>query len=145
MNLKPARMNVRWKGVDTELRNIDDPVTGPRLKEILDAHELLWGVWLIGAAHLTPDQKALAVEEFELRFLVRDTAQLQRRLKHAEALIEVRLAKEGGRYSGDVPALLQRRRQVAEEYLATSTDKQSHARRLSAAAKRVISDHDRSA
>ena len=57
MNLKPARMNVRWKGVDTELRNIDDPVTGPRLKEILDAHELLWGVWLIGAAHLTPDQK----------------------------------------------------------------------------------------
>lgn len=140
MNMKLARMNVRWKGAETHLCKIDDPVIRPRLDEILRAHEMLWGIWLIGDPALSPDQKALAIEEFNLRFLVPNNDQSQRRLKHAEALIEIHLSKSGSQFEGSVAAFMQRKREVAKEYLATSTDKRPHRTRLKAAAKKVLGD-----
>jgi HD superfamily phosphohydrolase len=140
MNLKLAMMNVRWKGADMHLCEIDDPVIRPRLDEILRAHEMLWGISLIGEPTLSDDQKALAVEEFKLRFLVGDADEHQRRLKQAEALIDLHLAKSTKQFSGDMATLMTRKSQVAAEYLATSTDKKSHHARLRAAAQRVTGD-----
>ena len=138
MNFKFARMNVRWKGADKHLHQIDDPVIGSRLEEILRAHEMLWGIWLIGDSSLTDDMRALAIEEFKLHFLVRDTDQPQRRQKQAEALIEVQMAKSGSEIHGKISELMKRKHEVAVEYLATSSDKRSHKARLIAAAKKVL-------
>lgn len=139
MNMKVAKMNVRWKGADTHFFEIDDPVIRPRLDEILRSHEMLWGIWMICERTLSPTQRALAVEEFKLRFLVRDADQHQRRMKHAEALIEIHLAKSATQFKGDIATLLKRKHDVAEEYLAISTDKRTHQARLKAAAEKVLS------
>lgn len=142
MNLKLARMNVRWKGADTQFCEIDDPIIRPRLDEILRAHEMLWGIWLFCEPTLSPNQRALAIEEFKLRFLVRDRDQdqdqHQRRVRHAEALIEIYLAKSDAPITWNIATLLKRKHEVAEEYLATSTDKRTHRARLRAAAEKVL-------
>lgn len=140
MNLKLAKMRVRWKGADKHLFEIDDPVIGPRLKETLNAHQLLWSIWLVGESSLTLDQKALAIEEFKLRFLVRESDQEQRRIRHTEALLDIQLGNLGAVFNGNMADFVIKRREVAQEFMATSTDKRSFIVRLKSAAERILKD-----
>jgi len=136
MNLKLAKMNVRWKGVDTHLCAIDDPVIRPRLDEIISAHKMLWGIWLIGDASLSSNQQSLAIEEFKLRFLIRNPDQHERRMKHVEELIKLRVPY-------DATIQLKRLREEVEDYLATSTDKRTSGVRLKAAAEKIMVRQDK--
>ena len=140
MNFKLARMNVRWQGSDMHFCQIDDPVIRPRLAEILKAHKMLWGVWLVGDSSLSQERKSMLVEDFTLRFLLsqNEAGLNERRRKHVEALLDMRLISSGASFDGKLAKLSERKRAVAQEYLATSSDKRSHRVRLASAAKRIV-------
>lgn len=139
MNLKPARMNVRWNGSDMHFCNIDDPVIKPRLEEILKAHKMLWGIWIIGDSILTEKQKAMLEEDFKLRFLLRrDDAEIEERnIKHIESLLDIRITSGESTFNGKLAELAERKRLAAKQYIAASTDKRTHKARLAAAAKKI--------
>lgn len=140
MNLKSARMNVRWNGSDMHFCKIDDPVIKPRLEEILRAHKMLWGIWIIGDSSLTEKQKAMLEEDFKLRFLLRrdDSEIEERNIKHIESLLDVRIASGESTFDGTLADLAERKRYAAKQYIAASTDKRPHRTRLAATAKKII-------
>jgi uncharacterized protein len=69
MNMKAAMMKVLWKGRIIPFRDVDDPVIGPRLDEILHAHRLLWSVWVFFHPRLDAEQVALLKEKCDIEFL----------------------------------------------------------------------------
>ena len=71
MNMKVAKVNVHWEGHDTTLSQIVDPIVAPRLKAILKAHQLLWGIWIFAVTEVAEDEhlKELLVSSFKTRFL----------------------------------------------------------------------------
>jgi hypothetical protein len=140
MNLKLAHMNVRWSGGDMPLCKIDDPVISPRLKEILKAHELLWGIWLIGDSTLTDTQKTILVEDFKLTYLAnRNSADIdERKIKHVESLFDLALAASDAKFNGSISDFCKKKRDQAKEYLAASTDKRSHKARIASSIKKII-------
>ena len=96
MNVKVAQINVHWKGADTTLSEIDDPVVQPRLETVMKAHESLWSIRLMVARDMTQEEKRLLKEGFELRFLVPDGEERARRATHAEQIVEHGIAELDG-------------------------------------------------
>ena len=100
MNMKIARVNVHWKGKDQTLSEINDPIIQKRLKAILDAHQLLWGIWIIATKDIAEntERSELLRRSFETRFLANDNGVSagasthssidQARLRHYEDVLE---------------------------------------------------------
>lgn len=82
----------------------------------------------------------MLVEDFTLRFLLsqNEAGLNERRRKHVEALLDMRLISSGASFDGKLAKLSERKRAVAQEYLAASSDKRSHRVRLASAAKRIV-------
>ena len=110
MNMKVARVNVRWKGRDTILSEIDDPVIEPRLREILTAHQMLWGIWIFAREDIVKDSVGdfheettnsfpfnrveMIVESFRLRFLVSTHERIERQQRLYERILRLRIMNE---------------------------------------------------
>ena len=142
MNMKVAKVNVRWKGKDTILSEIDDPVVQPRLREILKAHQMLWGIWIIGTDKLIEEQKAMLLESFKLKFLVTENTQLERQEAHVERIIERQMVVQKIDVPHAMDVMKGRLRKEARELLMPATDKRPLRRRIDGAIKRIISMDD---
>ena len=133
MNLKIARMNVMWKGHEMEFGTIDDPIIGPRLKEIVSAHRQLWGVWLLGSRSLDGRQGELAGEAFELEFLTPAGQKATKRREYYGHLVDRALRHENRRM---VPAntrtYQERRDEVVDDMMAKASDNRRFETRLKA-------------
>ena len=137
MNLKIARMNVMWKGHEMEFGKIDDPIIGPRLKEIISAHRQLWGVWLLGSRALDEHQKRLAAEAFELEFLTPTNQKATKRNEYYGHLVDRALRKQARKVSpGDTRTYQERREGVVDDMVAMASDNRPFQARLEASIRR---------
>ena len=137
MNLKIARMNVMWKGRETEFGDIDDPIIGPRLKEIISAHRQLWGVWLLGSRALDNDQGQLAEEAFRLEFLTPPDQKATRRREYHRHLVDRALRLRNRKVTlGSTRAYQERRDKVVDDMVAIASDNRAFEVRLEASLKR---------
>ncbi len=66
MNTKVADVKTIWNGEPTSLKDIDDGIIQPRLKQILAAHEMLWELRFFVSRDLNPHQKKLLELSIEL-------------------------------------------------------------------------------
>ena len=96
MNVKVAQINVHWKGADTTLSKIDDPVVQPRLATVIKAHRSLWSIRLMAVRDMGLEEERLLEEEFKLWFLVPDGEEQARRVAHAEKIVEHGIAELDG-------------------------------------------------
>lgn len=94
MNMKVARMKVISEGREAELSEVNDPIIQPRLREILIAHQRLWGVWVFVAPTLDKDQRHLVRQACDLQFVTPDSERLVRTRQYYEALVDRQLQKE---------------------------------------------------
>ncbi len=121
MNLKPAGMKVVWEGRECEFRDIGDPVIGPRLAEILAAHERLWGVWILVSPELDQEQRHLARLACDLR-LVTPRAERPRREREYYALLVDRELRRRDIPSDSTSRLFAARAAVVDEIIANSRE-----------------------
>ncbi|MGD0277361.1 MAG: hypothetical protein ABSB79_15125, partial [Syntrophales bacterium] len=59
MNMKAAETKVIWNGSPKALKDIDDRLLAPRLKEIIEAHKALWRTSIICSRNLEDDKLKL--------------------------------------------------------------------------------------
>ena len=131
MNLKIARMNVMWKGHEMEFGKIDDPIIGPRLKEIISAHRQLWGVWLLASRALDERQERLAAEAFELEFLTPADQKATKRREYYGHLVDQALRQQSRKIApGNTKAYQERRDAVVDNMVATASDNRPFEARL---------------
>lgn len=94
MNTKAADMKVQWEGAFRPLRNIEDPIVGPRLKAIVTAHEMLWKLYVITKRNLTESQKSLLKEACELYIVCQDHAKEEKSNQYYSHILETRFLGE---------------------------------------------------
>ena len=136
MNVKVAQINVHWKGADTTLSEIDDPVVKPRLSTVMKAHESLWSIRLIADRDIGPEEVRLLKEEFELGFLVLDGEDQARRLAHAKQIVEYGIAGLDGEARVSPETYRTAVRESAETLLETARGEDAEAK-LNAAIRSV--------
>ena len=131
MNMKAASMNVIWKGKEMAFEDIDDSIIEPRLKEILSAHEQLWGVWLLASAELDEEQRSLAREAFELAFLTPGEQEGAKRREYYGHLVDRSLRSEELAIEPLAPGDYQtHRNDVVADMLATASERRPFTTRL---------------
>ena len=136
MNVKVAQVNVHWKGADTTLSEIDDPVVQPRLGTVVKAHESLWSIRLMAVRDMQAEDVRLLKEAFELAFLVPDGEERARREAHAEQIVERGIAELDGGVRVSPATYRAAIRECAEPLLETARGSDAQAK-LSAAIRNV--------
>ena len=120
MNVKVAQVNVHWKGADTTLSEIDDPVVEPRLATVMKAHASLWSIRLMAVREMKEEGVRLFKEAFELAFLVSDREEQARRVAHMEQVVERGVAQLDGGASPVLGTYRDLIRKSAESLLETA-------------------------
>ncbi|MCY4075914.1 MAG: HD domain-containing protein [Acidobacteria bacterium] len=133
MNLKVARMNVQWKGKEIEFGKIDDPIIGPRLTEIIDAHQRLWGVWVFVSPALTDEQRNLVRKACDLQLVTASDQLDTKRREYYRNLVDNTLQRQERKIeAGTTKAYHTQREQVVDDMMATARDARTFKRRLQA-------------
>jgi len=123
MNPKAADMRVKWKGQSKCLREIDDLIMKPRLKEIVDSHWMLWKLYVIAKRDLTDPQKSLLSEACEIHLVCPNDAKEEKQNQYYGHILEHRFLQNMSltlKPSGYRVALSS----AAKELRTISTDKQ---------------------
>lgn len=121
MNMKLARMKVVLSGGEIELSEVRDPLIQPRLKEILEAHKRLWGVWVFVDSRLDPNQRQLIRQKCALEFVTSSAERDARTKQYYELLVDRQLKNEN-RSVGSIPEFYNARAAVVEDLVATTKD-----------------------
>jgi hypothetical protein len=98
MNLKVARMKVLWNGRAIEFKDINDEIISPRLAQIINAHQKLWGIHVFVRDDLDETQRQLVREALEIEFLTSDDQQQRRRDAYYTRIVELSLVREGSQF-----------------------------------------------
>ena len=123
MNLKVARMNVPWKGTETEFGEIDDPIIGPRLKEIISAHRQLWGVSVFVSGGLTDEQRNLVRQACDLQLVTPSEQLMTKKKEYYRHLVDRALqGQERKVAAGTTEGYHRQREQVVDNVVATASD-----------------------
>ncbi len=96
MNLKAAKMKVLWQGNPKSLNEIDDQIIAPKLKVILDAHQMLWAIHVIVSPEMPESQRELLSTACEIEFLCPPDKKYARQQKYYESFD--RSASKGKKY-----------------------------------------------
>jgi len=122
-------MKVIWNGTESSLKNINDPVIQPRLKQILDAHERLWGISIIASRNLNEGQRDLLRRACHLNFKCGKEDLEQRRQEYYQAIVKASVLSS--EQSLGTPAQHEESlRGAAAELFAVKTDKRPFRTRL---------------
>lgn len=121
MNLKVARMKVIWEGREVELSEVSDPIIQPRLKEIISAHQRLWGVWVFVSPSLDQDQRHLVRQACDLRFVTPDSEREVRARQYYELLVDRELKRDAHTVTNSSD-FYSSREAVVGDLLATTKD-----------------------
>jgi HD superfamily phosphohydrolase len=130
MNLKAAKMKVLWQGNPKSLSQIDDKIIAPKLKVILDAHQMLWGIHVICSTELSERQKELLSTACEIEFLCNADKKGAKQHKYYEDLIELHLVDKNMETLFSSAEFLTRRSEAASALIATANDNRSWAKRI---------------
>ena len=131
MNLKVARMNVPWKGTETEFGEIDDPIIGPRLKEIIFAHRQLWGVSVFVSGDLGTGQRDLVRQACDLQLVTPSDQLMTKKREYYRHLVDGALQGQEKRVAtGTTEGYHRQREQVVDDMVATASDNRPFAARL---------------
>ena len=131
MNLKVARMNVQWKGTETQFGKIDDPIIGPRLTEIISAHRQLWGVSVFVSSALTADQRHLVRQACDLQLVTASDQLPTKKREYYRHLVDSALQHQERRIAvGTTEAYHTQREQVVDDMVATASDNRPFKGRL---------------
>jgi len=87
MNMKQAQMRVLWKGQQIPFKDVDDPVTKPRLKAVLDAHERLWSIRVLVSPSLSPEKRSLLKDLCDLELMTGTAEAVQLRQAAYEKIV----------------------------------------------------------
>ena len=138
MNMKAADMKVLWKGEPKPLKEIDDPITEPRLKEIMKAHQKLWGFYIICSRQLTEQQCSILRKACDAEFVTTNEQVQERRIEYYQELVELQLSKRDIKMSdGRFRDFSELRKAAAKELADTALDRRPWKERLEG----VISKH----
>jgi predicted component of type VI protein secretion system len=128
MNLKVARMKIVWQGDEIELSEVTDPVINPRLKEIMTAHQRLWGVWVFVSPGLDADQRDLVKQACDLQFVTHEREQEVRTRHYYQLLVDRELKNQAKTQT--VADFYGARSAVVNDLLATAKDDRPFPERL---------------
>jgi hypothetical protein len=129
MNLKVARMKVVWEGEEIELTAVSDPVIQPRLREIITAHQRLWGVWVFVSSTLDEEQRHLVRLACDLQFVTPDSERPVRIRQYYELLVDRQLQREKLVLKGS-EEFYAARTAVVNDMVATAKDDRPFPKRL---------------
>jgi len=129
MNLKAAEMKVIWKGQELEFQYIDDPIIHPRLKEIIEAHKRLWGVYILVSPELSDEQKHLVKLACDIQFITPNTERDAKIRRYYGQLVDRELGKS------DLPgnntsSIYNLRDAIVDDVVATAKDDRPFSERL---------------
>jgi HD superfamily phosphohydrolase len=131
MNLKIAQMKVVWEGAEIELSAVSDPIIQPRLKEIVTAHQRLWGVWVFVNPRLDEATKHLIRQACDLQFVTPESERAVRTRQYYELLVDRQLQTERIAVAGTTEFYGSRSAIVAD-MVATAKDDRPFRERLAA-------------
>jgi uncharacterized protein len=94
MNMKEAGMRVQWKGKQIPFRDVDDPVTKPRLQAVLDAHLRLWSIRVLVASDFPPDKLELLRELCDLELFTHGAEGPRKREELYEKIIRAHINEQ---------------------------------------------------
>jgi uncharacterized protein len=129
MNLKAAEMRVIWKGQELEFQHIDDPIIRPRLKEILEAHKRLWGVYILVSPELSKKQKDLVKLACDIQLITPNTEKDAKIRTYYGQLVDRDLSKRDlpGNNTSSIYGL---RDAIVNDVVATAKDDRPFSERL---------------
>jgi HD superfamily phosphohydrolase len=131
MNMKAADMKVLWKGEPKPLKEIDDPVTKPRLEEIIQAHRMLWGLRVMCSPRVSERQRAILRKACDTEFVTSSEQKDESRIAYIEDLVELQLRKRNIQLAGGPSSdYLDLRRKAAEDLAYPALDRQSWKSRI---------------
>lgn len=130
MNLKAAKMKVLWQGNPKSLSQIDDKIIAPKLKVILDAHEMLWGIHVICSTELSERQRELLSAACEIEFLCSADKKPAKQHKYYEDLIELHLLEKETETLFSSGEFLSKRSEAALALAATANDNRPWSKRI---------------
>jgi hypothetical protein len=142
MNLKPAEMRVLWKGKPFELRYIDDPIITPRLKQILDAHEALWGIHVLITPNLSERQRSLLKEACDIEFICPREELDDRRQDLYEKLIDETLSGADITKDRKIPEYVKRKREAAAELANAAADRRPWRVQVEAVVRKLFANEE---
>lgn len=140
MNSKAAEMRVEWKGQAKRLRDIDDPIMQPRLKQIIDSHEMLWKLYIFANHSLTAPQKRLLLRACEIHFVCPNDTRTEKVQEYYEAILAAQL--EELKVQLTPSSTMKALSAAASELQTISTDKHNFRARCRAAIEKHFKTND---
>lgn len=140
MNRKEAEANVFWEGHPTKLKDVSDPVVGPRLEATLEAHRMLWSIRILVRPSLTPAQRLFAKQLCEIELLTQAAERREKQEAIYAQIVERALAEENRRIPTSAQEFRRKVEGVVEELMAPGHLGEGFSKRLRAAIGRTFPD-----